>query len=120
MSPKFLRYKSDINYQGWNTTRMFLLFQDTQDELLENGWRDGPVYALEILLYDADWCYGTNEPRLEMAKFEYEDIKNFLPGISPAEYYAFTHPLYDLDYEELDDGILAAEMTGRLPKNIGA
>ncbi len=33
MSPKFLRYKSDSDYWGWNIRWMFLLFQDTQDEL---------------------------------------------------------------------------------------
>lgn len=116
MSPKFLRYKSDSDYWGWNTTQMFLLFQDTQDELLENGWRDGPIYVLEILLYDPDGCFETNEPRLEMAKFEYEDIKSFSPGVSPASYYCFTHPLYDLDYEEMEDGILAAEMSDEIDR----
>lgn len=110
MSPKFLRYKSDSDYWGWNTTQMFLLFQDVQDELFENGWRDGPIYVLEIILYDPDSCFETNEPRLEMAKFEYEDIKNWGSGISPADYYGFTHPLYDVDYEEIEDGILVAEM----------
>lgn len=110
MSHKFLRYKSDSDYWGWNTTQMFLLFQNVQDELLENGWRDGPIYVLEIILYDPDSCFETNEPRLEMAKFEYEDIKNFGSGISPADYYGFTHPLYDVDYEEIEDGILVAEM----------
>lgn len=114
VSPKFLRYKSDSDYLGWNTTRMFLLFQDTQDQLLENGWRDGPIYVLEILLYDPDGCFETNEPRLEMAKFEYENIENFASGISSSEYYAFAHPLYDVDYEEMEDGILVAEM----PKEI--
>lgn len=69
MSPKFLRYKSDSDYWGWNTNQMFLLFQDTQDELLKNGWRDGPIYVLEILLYEPDGCFETNEPRLEIAKF---------------------------------------------------
>lgn len=112
MSPKFLRYKSDSDYWGWNTNQMFLLFQDTQDELLENGWRDGPIYVLEILLYDPDGYFETNEPRLEMAKFEYENIKNFSPGVSPASYYCFSHPLYDWDYEEMEDGILVGEMPG--------
>lgn len=110
MSPKFLRYKSDSDYWGWNIRQMYLLFQDTQDELLENEWRDGPIYVLEIMLYDPDGYFETNEPRLEMAKFEYEDIKNFSPGISPASYYYFADPLYDADYEELEDGILVAEM----------
>ncbi len=110
MSPKFLRYKSDSDYWGWNIRRMFLLFQDTQDELLENGWRDGPIYVLEILLYDPDGYYETNEPRVEMAKFEYEDIKHFSPGVSAASYYYFADPLYDVDYEEIEDEILVAEM----------
>lgn len=110
MSPKFLRYKSDSDYWGWNTTQMFLLFQDMQDEMLENGWRDGPVYVLEILLYDTYECFETIEPRLEIAKFEYEDIKNLPTGVSPASYYCFTHPLYDLDYDELEEGTLVADM----------
>ena len=110
MSPKFLRYKSDSDYWGWNTRQLFLLFQDMQDEVLENGWRDGPIYVLEILLYDPYECFETNEPRLELAKFEYEDIKNLPTGVSPANYYCFTHPLYDLDYEELEDGTLVADM----------
>ena len=110
MSPKFLRYKSDSDYWGWNTTQMFLLFQDMQDEMLENGWRDGPVYVLEILLYDTYECFETIEPRLEIAKFEYEDVKNFPSGVSPTSYYCFTHPLYDLNYEELEDGTLVADM----------
>ena len=110
MSPKFLRYKSDSDYWGWNTRQLFLLFQDMQDEVLENGWRDGPIYVLEILLYDPYECFETNEPRLELAKFEYEDIKNLPTGVSPSNYYCFTHPLYDLDYEELEDGTLVADM----------
>lgn len=110
MSPKFLRYKSDSDYWGWNIRQMFLLFQDMQDEPLENGWRDGPIYVLEIMLYDPYECFETNEPRLEIAKFEYEDIKNFPPGVSPASYYYFADPLYDVDYEEMEEDILVAEM----------
>lgn len=78
--------------------------------MLENGWRDGPIYVLEILLYDPDGYYETNEPRVEMAKFEYEDIKHFSPGVSAASYYYFADPLYDVDYEEIEDEILVAEM----------
>lgn len=110
MSPKFLRYKSDVDYWGWNINKMFLLFQDTQDELLENGWRNGPIYVLDILLYDPNEPYETNEPRLEMSKFEYEDIKSFSPGISSASYDCFLSPLFYVDYDELENGILVAEM----------
>lgn len=108
-SPKFLRYKSDSDYWGWNIRQMYLLFQDIQDEPLENEWRDGPIYVLEIMLYDP-WYSEINEPRLGMAKFEYEDIKSFSPGISPAHYYYFSDPLYNVDYEEIEDDIWVAEM----------
>jgi len=113
ISPKFLRYKSDSDYQGWNTTQMFLLFQDVQDRLCKNGWRNGPIYVLEILLYDTYGCWETHEPRLEIAKFEYKNIKNWgSERISPTDYDAFIHPLYDVDvdYKEMKDGILVAEM----------
>lgn len=112
MSPKFLRYKSDTDFWGWNTNQIFLLFQDTEDEMLENGWRDGPIYVLEIVLYDADMAewFGTNEPWVELAKFEYENIKGFSPGVSPASYSSFLYPLYDPKYEEPEKGILTAEM----------
>lgn len=110
MSPKFLRYKSDSDYWGWNTTQMFLLFQDTRDKPLKNEWRDGPVYVLEIQLYDPDGWFETNEPRLEMAKFEYEDIKSWSPGVSPASYDYFIPPLYGPEYTELVDGIWEAQM----------
>ena len=111
MSPKFLRYKSDVDYWGWNVRQMFLLFQDMQDELLENGWRDGPIYVLDILLYDPDECFETNEPRLEMAKFEYENIKDFSPGVFSEDFDGFYCPLYEADYEEMGDGILQGKMT---------
>lgn len=110
VSPRPLRYRSDIDYWGWNTNQIFLLFQDSQDKILKNGWRKGPIYVLEILLYDPNGYYETNEPRVELAKFEYEDIENFSSGVSSGEYYCFTHPLYDSDYEELEDEILVANM----------
>lgn len=119
ISPKFLRYKSDSDYWGWNTRQMFLLFQDTQDEMLENGWRDGPVYVLEIILYDQEWCFESYEPRLEMAKFEYEDIKNSSLNASVGSYYYFTHPLYDVEYDVIDDGILVAEMPEEMTRKYG-
>ncbi len=108
-SPKFLRYKSDTDYWGWNTTRMFLVFQDTQDKKLRNGWRNGPLYVFEICLYDPG-VYETDEPRVEIAKFEYEDMKSFSGVISVSDYWRFQDPLYCVDYEEPETGIFAAEM----------
>ena len=80
--------------------------------MLESGWRDGPIYVLEILLYDPDAedYFETKEPILEMAKFEYEDIGNLPQEVSPADFYYFSSPLYEAEYEELEEGILMAEM----------
>lgn len=41
---------------------------------------------------------------------EYEDIRRFSPGVSPASYYYFEEPLYAADYETMEDDILVAEM----------
>ncbi|MDE7311183.1 MAG: hypothetical protein K2N87_06105 [Eubacterium sp.] len=83
-----------------------LLFQDTKDRKLKNGWRNGPIYVLEIVLYSDAY----EEPMIELAKFEYENIRDFSPGVSPASYWHFTEPLYDVEYDELEDEILVAEM----------
>ncbi len=40
---KFLRYRSDNDWQGWLTQEFFLLFQDKESKKLKNGWRKGTV-----------------------------------------------------------------------------
>lgn len=68
--------------------------------------------------FEPEGCFETNEPRLEMAKFEYEDIKSFSPGVSPASYYCFSHPLYDLDYERNGRGHISGRYARRNYKKI--
>lgn len=112
MSPKFLRYKSDADYCGWNTSQFFLLFQDTEDRRLKNGWRNGPIYVLEITLYNTEYdnIFASDEPWVQLSKFEYDDIKSLSPGVSPTNYYYFTSPLYDVDYKETKSGISSANI----------
>lgn len=86
---KFLRYRSDNDWQGWLTQEFFLLFQDKQSEKLKNGWRNGPVYVLEINMTE------DSEPMAIISKFEYEDISTWDVGCSPASYWAFYDPLRD-------------------------
>ena len=51
---KFLRYKSDNEYSGWYIKDFIILFQKKSDIELENEWRDGPIYVMEIELYSDD------------------------------------------------------------------
>jgi len=116
---------SDIDLRGITLNQKSDLIGLTQFEQYVDENTDSVIYAfnkiitlllscnpntIELLGLDPEHYLYLNEPRLEIAKFEYEDIKSFSPGVSPASYYCFTHPLYDLDYEEMEDGILAAEM----------
>lgn len=86
---KFLRYRSDQDFHGWLIQEFFILFQDKKDKLLRNGWRDGPVYALEINLTEE------HEPLLLLSCFEYKAIRKWFAGCSPANYGVFFHPLRD-------------------------
>lgn len=107
VSPKFLRWKSDGDYWAWNTSSFILLFQDSNDCELENEWRDGPVYVLEIDLYNPS-VY--DKPMAVIAKFEYDDIASWSKGCSPANHYIFYDPLYDFDYEDLEGDFVVTEV----------
>ena len=46
---RFMRYSSDQTWEGWIYWSFILLFQRLDDgSVMENGWIDGPVYAVEI------------------------------------------------------------------------
>ena len=97
---KFLRYKSDNDFSGWFIQDFILLFQNKNDPELENEWRDGPVYVMEIELYDAE--YELEEqmelPCIRLSKFEYSDIQDWAKGCSPANHWRFYYPLRNEEY----------------------
>jgi len=86
---KFLRFKSDNDCDGWYIQEFFLLFQDTNDKKLNNGWRDGPLYVMEINLTEKV------VPIVFLSKFEYNDISEWSAGCSPSNYDVFFEPLRD-------------------------
>lgn len=92
--PKFLRYKSDNDVQGWFIKNFIMLFQDVQDPELENGWRNGSVYILEIELYDEE---GTDLPLVHLSKYDYKDIENWSAGCSPTNHWRFSDPRHNHD-----------------------
>ncbi|MBM7581207.1 hypothetical protein JOD02_000030 [Caldicoprobacter guelmensis] len=81
----FLRYKSDINVEGWFIRSFIKLYQSKNDELLDNGWRNGPVFVMEVNFEDMPVVY--------LSKFEYEDVSKLPKGVSPADHWKFSDPL---------------------------
>ena len=81
---KFLRNNTDTNVDGWVYNKFFKIYQSIDDEALDNNWRNGPLYVLEINLEE--------EPEYYVSKFEYEDIRGWSKGISPSSWWAFYFP----------------------------
>ena len=52
---------------------------------MENGWINGPVYAVEINI-DSDTC---DEPQLIVAKIDFGDLSDWSKGCSPANHGLF-------------------------------
>lgn len=93
-APKVLRWRSENETNGWLLSDFILLFQNIMDLDCEseNGWKDAPIYAMEICLGDKDW---DELPYIHLSKFEYDDINSWDEGCSPGDYWAFYWPLYD-------------------------
>nr|WP_263324352.1 hypothetical protein [Neobacillus sp. Marseille-Q6967] len=100
---KFLRYKSDNDFSGWMIQNFILLFQNKNDLELENEWRDGPLYVLEIELYDASLEPEERKelPCLRLSKFKYQDIPDWDSGCSPSNHWRFFYPLRNDDIMDI-------------------
>lgn len=58
--------------------------------MLKNGWRDGPVYAMEVMLHNDE--HFEQLPSIYLSKFEYEDIASWGKGTSPSNHQHFYYP----------------------------
>lgn len=96
---KFLRYKSDSDFSGWFIQNFIILFQHKNDIELDNEWRDGPLYVMEIELFDAENKLEVLKhlPCVRLSKFEYGDIQNWASGCSPGNHWRFYYPLRNKD-----------------------
>jgi len=96
---KFLRNNTDNSVDGWVYNKFFKIYQSGEEEVLDNGWRNGPLYVLEINLEE--------EPKYYVSKFEYENISEWSKGISPSSWWAFYFPtdINDnrIEFNKLDD-----------------
>lgn len=94
---KFLRYKTDLSWDGWIYYSFILVFQRREDgNLMDNDWINAPLYAVEINL-DSDT--NEEEPQIFIAKMEYTDLTGWSKGISPGSHGTIYHPIH-ADYEE--------------------
>ena len=96
-APKFLRKKSDNDIKGWLLNDFILLFQNVKGEDCRsgNGWKNDPVYVMEICLGEKD---NENLPLIYTSKFEYFNLNNWDEGCSPANHWAFYYPLRNEDH----------------------
>lgn len=86
VTDKFLRYKSDSYYGGWFIRSFIKLYQLENDIKLENDWKNGPIFAMELSFEDTPIVY--------LSKFEYENISQWTKGaISPTAYWVFSEPI---------------------------
>lgn len=86
VTDKFLRYKSDSYYGGWFIGSFIKLYQLKNDKVLENDWKNGPIFAMELSFEDTPIVY--------LSKFEYDNISGWTKGaISPTAYWVFSEPI---------------------------
>ncbi len=99
--PRFLRWKSDVEVDGWLINDFILLFQSKADKELGNksGWRNGPIYVLDI---DLNYNY---IPRVFISKFEYKNMENWTSGCSPTNHWRFYWPVRngeEFEFKEIE------------------
>ncbi|ACB86080.1 hypothetical protein [Natranaerobius thermophilus] len=86
----FLRYKSDRDYNGWLVNSFIKLYQYQKDQELENGWKDGPIFGLNIYLI--------GEPSIYLAKYEFDDIHDWGSSYSVSDHWMFFRPIHAEKY----------------------
>ncbi|MCL2797972.1 MAG: hypothetical protein FWD58_07970 [Firmicutes bacterium] len=69
----FVRWRSDVDYEAWLINGFYFLFQCTEDQQFENnGWFDGPLFAVHISFW-----HECEEPTLRFIKYEYSDMASW-------------------------------------------
>lgn len=101
---RFMRYSSDLSWEGWIYWSFILLYQRREDgALMENDWINAPVYAVEINV-DAETC---KEPMIYVAQMDFGDMAGWSRGCSPSNHTMFYQAIHACDLyleEEQADG----------------
>lgn len=97
---RFMRWSSDQSWEGWIYWSFILLFQRKEDgEIMENGWINAPVYAVEINV-DSETC---KTPKLYVAQMDFGDISDWSAGCSPSNHSMFYNAIHGEGWYEEDE-----------------
>ncbi|MEK4486920.1 hypothetical protein MHH81_15330 [Psychrobacillus sp. FSL H8-0484] len=80
LTPKFLRWKSDSDYEGWLTSNFIKLYQEEKDSPLKHiqNLKDGFIYGIEVDLEGED-----NYPTISLTRYQFDFSEwNRIPTIS--------------------------------------
>lgn len=85
VTSKLLKNNSNSTYEVSLTKGIIKLFQYKNDEKLNNGWKNGSVFVMEIDFYD--------EPVVYLSKLDYEEISSWSSGVSLTGYWNYADPV---------------------------
>jgi hypothetical protein len=98
ITPKFLRWKSDSDYDGWLTTNFIKLYQLEKDPTLPNipDMKEGYLYGIEVDLGEDDY------PVISLIRynFDYSDWTR-MPGVS--DHWIFWGPFRMDNFFEINE-----------------
>jgi len=95
--------KEEKNAFSWANHSFILVFQSENDAELKSGWRDGPLYIVDINLCDNDGAI------VEIARFEYNDVNCLPDRLSTSDHWRIHNPLAHhtidfISYKYKEDG----------------
>lgn len=103
-SNTFLRWCSDRDSDAWAYDSFIVVFQRRQDAKLRYGYRDGPLYVLELNFYNFE------VPMANVARYDYDKIaRNWPTGpISPSQHWVLYEPMYNgsIEFPDYESGEL--------------
>ncbi len=88
-NPRFLRWRSDMETEGWYLGSMIKLFQEKELIGDKNLWNE-PIYVIDVVFWDSAY---KDSPEVFLAKFEYKGttLNGKEPGIS--DHWMFYQPI---------------------------
>lgn len=105
LTPRFMRWKSDMHPGGWLVGSFIKLYQRKEDPRLRKGQelRNGPIFGVEVSLLNTQGPLESLD--MLVAKYEYEDdyFRTWDRAPSVAEHWGFYHPLRDAKRFQLSE-----------------
>ncbi|AJG91221.1 hypothetical protein I6G77_28095 (plasmid) [Bacillus tropicus] len=92
LTPKFLRWKSESNTNGWLTSNFIKLYQLQENSSVPHisDLRTGDIYCVEVSLNNGSEDY----PEITLARFTYDyDFWTKMPSVS--DHWIFFYPFRD-------------------------